>query len=401
MAEFHYKARDASGAVKSGMVDAPSRSAAASQLRSRGLIVTGVKSLDVETKESVRFDLAAFLPVRSLDIELSLQQLSVMIKGGMPLVSALSGLVEQSSRQSMAGVWRKVIRNIQSGKSLSDSMRREKPFPEYVIQLVQVGERTGELAPVLQRAVGTMKARRKGIQEVGSALIYPVLVVLVAICVTLYMVLYLVPRLEVYLQSLGKDMPTMTKNLVLISSLARQYYPVAGIALCGMAVFLVVFLRNKEGRMAFDRFILMVPLIGRLLKTWETTTFARSLSVMLGSGITLIDGLGTVEKLLANRFIAKTVNLARSRIVQGDNFADAIGERNAFMPMLMKMVSVGQQSGDLKEVLRQVADFHQDQFESMVRRLNAIITPVLTIGIGVVVGYVYIAFFVALLAAGS
>lgn len=122
---------------------------------------------------------------------------------------------------------------------------------------------------------------------------------------------------------------------------------------------------------------------------------------MLGSGITLIDGLGTVEKLLYNRFTAKTVNNTRTSIIQGGNFADAIDVGNAFSPMLKKMVAVGQQSGDLKGVLEEVADFHEYQFQAFVRRLNAILTPALTIGVGAIVGYVYIAFFVALLAAGN
>ncbi len=133
----------------------------------------------------------------------------------------------------------------------------------------------------------------------------------------------------------------------------------------------------------------------------KTSTFARSLSVMLESGITLIDGLGTVEKLLYNRFTAKTVNNARASIIQGGNFADAIDIGNAFAPMLKKMVSVGQQSGDLKGVLEEVAEFHEAQFHTSIKRLNSILTPLLTIGIGGVVGYVYISFFVALLAAGQ
>ena len=153
--------------------------------------------------------------------------------------------------------------------------------------------------------------------------------------------------------------------------------------------------------MWIDRNILRIPIVGTLFKLCETSTFARSLSVMLESGITLIDGLGTVEKLLYNRFTAKTVNNTRTSIIQGGNFADAIDVGNAFAPMLKKMVSVGQQSGDLKGVLEEVADFHEAQFHTSVKRLNSILTPLLTIGIGGVVGYVYISFFVALLAAGN
>ncbi len=401
MAEFQYKARDSNGGARSGVVDATNRSAAASQLRSRGLIVIGVDLVIKQTKPKFGFAIWDYLPPRAVDVELSLQQLSMMVKGGMPLLMALHSLVDQAPRKSLAAIWEKIVKQIQSGDSLSTAMKQHKFFPEFTIQLVKVGEKTGELPPVLERAVTTMRNRRRGFQEVASALVYPMLVVLVAIGVTIYMIVYLIPRLEVYLQSLGKNMPTMTQNLVNTSVWLRQYYAVVVIIACGALVFALVAYRSKDGRMWLDRNALRIPIIGKLFKLNETSMFARSLSVMLGSGITLIDGLGTVEKLLYNRFTAKTVNDTRATIIQGGNFADAIGEANAFSPMLKKMVAVGQQSGDLKGVLEEVADFHEDQLHSAIRRLNAVLTPALTIGVGGIVGYVYIAFFVALLAAGN
>lgn len=401
MAEFRYKARDATGVARSGTVDANNRSAAASQLRSRGLIVIGVDPIFQRSKTRPGFDFSRWLKPRAIDIELSLQQLAMMAKGGMPLLTSLVSLAEQAPRKSLGNIWKQVVKDIQTGDSLSGAMAKHRCFPEFVVQLVRVGERTGELPPVLQRGVATMRRRRRGIQEISSALIYPVMVILVAICVTIYMVVYLIPRLEIYLQSLGKNMPAMTQNLVNASAWMRQYYSVVGIVVSGLFVFGLVAYRSKDGRMWLDRVSLQVPLVGRLFKLCETSTFARSLSVMLGSGITLIDGLGTVEKLLYNRFTAKTVNDARTKIIQGGNFADAIDEGNAFSPMLKKMIAVGQQSGDLQGVLEEVADFHEDQFQALIRRMNAILTPALTIGVGVIVGYVYIAFFVALLAAGS
>ncbi|MFK7765798.1 MAG: type II secretion system F family protein [Mariniblastus sp.] len=401
MAEFRYKARDASGGARSGVVDATSRSAAASQLRSRGLIVTGVAPIAKATTERAGFDYSKLLRTRAVDVELSLLQLSMMLKGGMPLLTALIALVDQAPRKSLGSNWQNVVKDIQSGDSLSGAMSKHNCFPDFVVQLVRVGERTGELPPVLGRAVATMRQRRRGTQEVSSALIYPLLVVVVAICVTAYMVVYLIPRLEIYLQSLGKNMPAMTQNLVDASAWMRQYYAAAGIIACGLFVFSLVAYRSKDGRMWIDRVALRIPLIGNLFKLCETSTFARSLSVMLGSGITLIDGLGTVEKLLYNRFTAKTVNDARTKIIQGGNFADAIDVGDSFSPMLTKMIAVGQQSGDLRGVLEEVADFHEDQFQAAIRRLNSLLTPALTIGVGAIVGYVYIAFFVALLAAGS
>ena len=401
MPEFRYKARDATGGPRVGVVDATSRSAAASLLRSRGLIVIGVAPINAPVESNLKLDLSQYLRPRAVDVELSLQQLSMMLKGGMPLLSGLIALTDEAPRKSLGKIWKLIVKSIQSGDSLSQAMSKHRCFPEFTIQLIRVGERTGELPPVLERAVATMRSRRRGIQEFSSALVYPLLVLLIAVGVTAYMVVYLIPRLEIYLQSLGKNMPAMTQRLVDTSSFMRQYYPLVGIILIGIAVFSITAYRSKEGRMWIDRNALRIPIAGTLFKLCETSTFARSLSVMLESGITLIDGLGTVEKLLYNRFTAKTVNNARASIIQGGNFADAIDLGNAFAPMLKKMVSVGQQSGDLKGVLEEVADFHEAQFHTSVKRLNSILTPLLTIGIGGVVGYVYISFFVALLAAGN
>ena len=222
MAEFRYKARDATGAARSGTVDANNRSAAASQLRSRGLIVIGVDPMIQRSQKGTSFDFSKWLRPRAIDIELSLQQLAMMAKGGMPLLTSLVSLAEQAPRQSLGNIWRQIVKDIQAGDSLSGAMGKHRCFPDFVVQLVRVGERTGELPPVLERGVATMRRRRRRIQEVSSALIYPVMVVVVAICVTVYMVVYLIPRLEIYLQSLGKNMPAMTQNLVNVSGWMRQ-----------------------------------------------------------------------------------------------------------------------------------------------------------------------------------
>ena len=402
MAEFRYKARDASGVTTSGTILASTRSVAASQLRSRGLIVVGMERIEKAVKNPVvPIDLSGWLPPRSSDVELSLQQLAMMLRGGMTLISALNALSEQASRKSLATIWQQVVGSIQSGVNLSTAMSDHRCFPDFVLQMIRVGERTGELVPVLQRSVETMKNQRFRRQEVVSTLIYPVLVIAVAVGVTIYMIAYLIPRLELYLQSLSKDMPAMTRRLVDLSTWLRDSYALLGILGTTLVVFLMVLYHSAEGRLWVDRLLLRLPVIGRLFSMSETSTFARSLSMMLGSGITLVDGLGTVHKLLYNRHAAQSVLRSRDKIIQGSTFSDALDDRGTFSPMLKKMVAVGQQSGDMQSVLREVAEYQDAQLAALVRRLNAMVTPILTIGVGIVVGYVYIAFFVALLAAGS
>ena len=179
MPEFRYKARDATGGPRVGVVDATSRSAAASLLRSRGLIVIGVAPVSEPVESNLKLDLSQYLPPRAVAVELSLQQLSMMLKGGMPLLSGLIALTDEAPRKSLGKIWKLIVNNIQSGDSLSQAMSKHRCFPEFTIQLIRVGERTGELPPVLERAVTTMRSRRRGIQEFSSALVYPLLVLLI------------------------------------------------------------------------------------------------------------------------------------------------------------------------------------------------------------------------------
>jgi type IV pilus assembly protein PilC len=227
------------------------------------------------------------------------------------------------------------------------------------------------------------------------------LVIAMAVGVTMYMVVYLIPKLELYLQSLGKDIPPMTQYLLNGSIWLREnYLPLTGVLL-GLLLIPVILYATRDGRLWIDRFALYVPLVGSLMRLADTAAFSRSLSLLLANGVTLIEALNIVENLVYNRFSATIVTDARAKIIQGSNFANALDHRRAFTPMLKQMVAIGEQSGNLESVLSETAAFHEQQFLAIMRRLNALLTPVLTILIGVVVGYVYIAFFVALFAAAG
>jgi type IV pilus assembly protein PilC len=207
--------------------------------------------------------------------------------------------------------------------------------------------------------------------------------------------------LEIYLQSLGKEMPAMTQNLMDGSFWLRQNIIYVCEILAVAAVTLIAIYRTNKGRFEIDRWALRIPLFGKLLRLRENISFARSVSMMLKSGITLTEALGTVVQMTDNHYMNRTINLARTKIVQGSNLTDALNDRFAFTPMLQQMVAVGQQSGELETVLAEVAELHESQFKTTVKRLNSILAPLMTFFIGGIVGYVYIAFFVALFSAGT
>ena len=399
MAAFQYKAKDATGETKTGVIEAPSRNSATNQLRERGWTVVDVENRNSEATEPNR-SLIRF-GVKSVHVETSLQQLSLMLRSGMTLLSSLQSLISQAPSSAMAETWSDVSQKVQSGQSLSEAMTDKRCFPDFAIRLVAVGENTGNLEGVLTRAAKTMREKRNAREEFWSATIYPILILTLSVMVTMYMVVYLIPKLEIYLQSLGKQMPQMTQNLMDASGWLRANLASLAIVVLAIGVFCTIVYTSREGRRFIDYFLLKIPVFGRLLRLVETSSFARTLSMMLRSGITLTDALGTSKNLVRNRHLAGIVENARERIIQGSNLIEALEEKNGFTPMLRQMVSVGQQSGELEGVLSEVAQLHDNQAKTIIKRLNSLFTPAVTIVIGGVVGYVYIAFFVALFAAGA
>lgn len=406
MPNFEFNARDAGGGQQTGVIQADSMTAVVDQLRSRGWLIVNVQPQRDSGggRAGLSTDLLAKLPFagpRSVHVELSLQQIAVMLRGGLTLLSALTTVAEQAGRASMRRVWSKVIDDVQEGISLSEAMSRGRCFPDYVVRLVRVGEQTGVLESVLTRGAQMMQARREAKRDMMTAMAYPAVVAFAAFGVTAYMVVYLIPKLGNFLRSIGKELPAMTQMLVDVADFVQAYglYILGGIV--AAAVAFALFYMSDFGRLCVDRLVLRVPVVGKVFRVSGTTTFSQSLSTLLRSGVSVLDSLVTVEQMHYNRHLAAQVQQARENIMQGGSLADSLTVKGAYMPLLVSMTAVGEESGSLDDVMEEVAEFHQAQLRSVIRNLSAWATPVVTVVVGGVVGFVYIAFFMALFAAGA
>ena len=342
-----------------------------------------------------------WLPPRSLDIEMSLQQMAVMLRSGLTLLATLKTLGEHSQRPAMRRVWDDVARRIQQGASLGEAMSSHARFGFMVLQLVRVGEQTGTLDKVVARAAEALERRRVLRTQLLTALTYPIIVLAAAIGVTAYMVVSVIPQLRIFLTALGRRLPPITQRLLDISEYVVNYGLQWSIVLLALTVGFIALYLWPAGRLVIDRWLLRVPIIGRLLRVAVTAQFAHALGVMLESGITLVEALRTVEQLHRNRHIALLVREARDAVIRGAGLADPLGAGHAFMPMLPRMVAVGEAAGTLDEVLGEVAKFHESQMQLAIRRLSALVEPVIVVVVGGIVGFVYIAFFVAMFAAAG
>jgi type IV pilus assembly protein PilC len=404
MPSFAYTARDGAGRPQQGTVDAATATAVVDELRVRGWLVLDIREdLPPPAEEGILSLLSPsqWLPARSIDIELSLRQMAVMLRSGLTLLGALTGVAENAQRRSLARMWSEVASRIQEGSSLADAMQQHRRFSPMLVQLVRVGEETGELEPVLTRAADILEHRRLLLMSILTAMTYPAIVLLAAIGVSVFMIVSLIPKLEKFLSTIGRRLPPITRLLLDISRYAQEYglYVLLGIGV--LIVAGIVLYCWPPGRLWIDRFVLRVPLVGGILRLAGTVSFASGLAALLRSGITLLEGLRTVERLQRNRHLSQQVAAAREAVIRGGNLTLPLQTRHAFMPMLSRMVAVGEAAGTLDEVLDEVAKFYESQLQATIRRLSVIIEPVIIVVVGGIVGFVYIAFFMALFAAGG
>jgi len=404
MPTFAFTARDTAGTTQRGMLEADGPSAVAQELRDRGWFVLDVRTQAARGSTGPTLASLApnqWLPARSVDVELSLRQIAVMLRSGLTLLESLANAVEQARRPAMARIWQDVAERIQEGSSLADAMAEHSRFSPMVIHLVRVGEQTGNLEPVLTRAADALEHRRQLLATTLTALAYPCVVVVAAIGVAGFMTVSVIPKLQQFLATIGRRLPAMTQLLLDVAGAIQAYGLYVAIGLVAAVGAGVAMYFWPPGRYWIDRAALRIPLAGNLFRLAGTVSFARALSALLESGITLLEGLRTIERLQGNRYLAELVSAARVSVMQGGSLAPRLLTPGGFMPMLGRMVAVGESAGTLDEVLDEVARFHEDLLQRTIKRLSVIIEPVIIIVVGGIVGFVYIAFFMALFAAGG
>ena len=400
MACYRYRARDGSGNSREGRLEAPSAAALAQRLRADGLLVFSVEEDgDAWDREGLppRFHPAWLLPTASLDLELGFRQISSMLRGGVSLTLALQTVAAQSRRPRAARAWLFLLGRIRAGESLSAAMDAlPRIFREEIVQLVRVGEHSGELDSAFARAADQLAARRDVRALVANALVYPCLTLLLAVGVSVFLVVSVIPRIATFLRSGNTALPPLTQALMDVSGWIRAHglAVLAGLAAAAAAAWLVRL--HPRGREAEDAFLLHVPVTGKILRTSGTAVFARVMSMLLESGVTLLDALRVSTRVLPNRRLARRIDSARDGVMRGEPLSAVLARAPEFLPMLPRMAAVAETTGSLGEAFGEVARFHETLLAISVKRLSAVIEPVTILVTGAIVGFVYVSFFLAL-----
>jgi type IV pilus assembly protein PilC len=340
-------------------------------------------------------------PARPYDVEQGLRQMAVMLRSGLTLLESLQTVAEQAERSAAAAMWAGVAQRIQRGASLSEALAEHPRFDRLLRRLVEVGERTGTLEPIFERAAQAQESRRTLMKQVLTALTYPAIVTVAALGISVFLVVVVIPKLQRFLTSMNRSLPWMTQALVDVSTWLRVNGPALLILAVSLTAAAWVVYRWEPGRLALDRSLLRLPVLGRVFKLAGTALIARNLALLIRSGITIAEAMTTAATLPRNRYAARSLDEARQRLIDGGDLAGGLRRSAAFTPMLARMSAVGESAGTLEEVLEEVARFHEQSLESAIRVLAALVEPAIIAVVGGIVGFVYVSFFMALFAAGG
>jgi len=383
---FGYVAKDSAGAKLSGVLEAGDQHEAISVLHKKGLIVISVreeKAKKVKEKGAKLDDLVIFS-----------RQLATMVESGITLVQALHILSEQSENKTLAGVTLSIREDIEGGSSLHEAMgRHPKIFSNLYINMVKAGETSGLLDEILDRLATYLEKSAALQRKVKSSLIYPAVVITMAILITLVLLIKVVPTFQGIFATLGGTLPLPTQILIGISNTLRRFFFVFLIVFIVGVIVFKKFIDTPKGRHWFDQRTLKVPVFGPLMRKVVVAKFSRTLATLVKSGVPILNALEIVGKTAGNVVVEEAVNNARESIREGEPIADPLAKSGVFPPMVVRMISVGEQTGQLEKMLNKIADFYDEQVDAAVSGLTSMIEPLVIGFLGIIIGGIVIALF--------
>ncbi len=399
MGLYDYKALSPQGKPQKGIVEAENAKVARQKLKKQGLMVTEIFEKTVARQAQQSGGIPFFGGRASVkDIAMVTRQLASLIKANIPLVEALSALVEQLDKPTIKVALSAVRQDVNEGLSFAKAMSKHpKIFDNIFINMIEAGESSGTLGLVLIKLADLKEAQMRLRSKVQSGMMYPCLMMVVAVFLLVAIFTFVIPKLTKVFDSMHKAVPLTTKILMVISdTLVNWWFVIAGVIILVIVLF-TRFINSKNGAPKWDAFKLRVPLFGPLIRMVAVTRFAGTMSTLLGSGVPILSAMSIAEKLVGNIPIARAVAQARENITEGQSIADPLRRSGQFPPLVIHMIAIGEKTGELPSMLKNVADSYEEQVNTRIEGLTALLEPLMIIGMGGVVGFIVMSIFVPLL----
>jgi type IV pilus assembly protein PilC len=391
MPVFLWEGQTRKGEKKKGEIEAANEAALRGILRRQGLT-----SITVKQKPK---NLSEYLPflkqkVKEKEVVIFARIFATMINAGLPLIQCLDLLAQQEQNKTFALIITAIKEDIEGGSTLSDALRKyPKIFDDLFVNLVAAGESGGILDVILQRLSNYMEKAMKLKSKVKGAMTYPASVLVISIAVVSLLLIKVIPTFQKMFEGFGGELPGPTQFLITLSAYAQKYFLVAIIALAIAVYAFRRYYKTEKGTLLIDGLILKSPVFGPLLKKVAVARFTRTMSTMMTSGVPILEGLAIVSKTAGNKIVENALIRVRKSISEGKTIAEPLLETGIFPPMVVQMIAVGEATGALDAMLSKIADFYDDEVDTAVDAMTALLEPFMMVFLGGVVGGMIIAMY--------
>lgn len=388
MTEYVWRARSVAGEIQTGEMQAENEGAVVGQLRRNRLIVLSVKPKPKE----LSFSFGERVGIK--DIVIFTRQFATMINAGLPLVQSLDILSQQTEKKGFAGRIKQVLTDVEAGNTLADAMRRHpKHFSELYVNMVAAGEVGGILDVILLRLAEYLEKAEKLRRRVKGAMFYPATVLGFSSIAIAVLLIFVIPTFAGFFTGAGVPLPLPTRIVIGASQFLLSWWWACALG-AGLVIYLIRQWKATEaGGIAFDRFLLKVPILGNVVRKSSIARFARTLGTLTASGVPILEGLEITAKTSGNKVVESALMQSRVSIAGGDTISDPLRKSDVFPPMVVQMVNVGEQTGGLDEMLTKVADFYDSEVDSAVDAMTSVLEPIMIVFLGVVVGGMVVAMY--------
>jgi type IV pilus assembly protein PilC len=395
MALFRYKARALNGAVLEAVIDAVDQRSATDQLKGQKLMIMEISEEKTNPLIALIKKINPLKPsVGSKELVLFSRQFSTLVTAGVPIVQGLSILIDQAESPLFKKTLAQVRADIEQGISITDAMRKHpEAFSELYVSMIKAGEVGGILDAILERLSAYLESAEALKGKVKGAMVYPAVISSIMVLITVFLLIFVIPTFKSIFDSFGAELPLPTRVLIGLSNLLRKYFYMLFI-IPGAAYFgFDRFRKTEKGAMTLDTYALKIPVMGLMLKKVAIAKFSRTLGTLIKSGVPILQALDTVGKTSGNKLIEKAIGTARESIKEGERMAEPLRRTKVFPPMVIQMIAIGEETGNLDTMLNKIADFYDQEVDVAVKGLMSMIEPLIMVVMGIVVGAIVIAMF--------
>jgi type IV pilus assembly protein PilC len=391
MPKYAWEGRVPQGGFRKGELEGPNETAVRAYLRQQQIIPTKITAMGKELKITLPF---LKKKVKKKSLAIFTRQLATMIDAGLPLVQSLDILAQQEESEIFQEIIRTIKNEVESGATLAAALQRHpRVFDNMYVNLVVAAEEAGTLDVILGRLATHIEKMEALKKKIKSAMVYPAMIVTVAIGVTIVLMVFVVPVFEKLFAGMGSTLPLPTQIVVNISRLFKSYLPIFIVLAIVAVILLNRYYKTEQGRRKIDALLLKTPIFGELIRKVSVSRFARTLATLVTSGVPILDSLNIVAGASGNKIVEEAILKGRTSIAEGQTISQPLTESGVFPMMVTQMIAVGETTGSLELMLTKVADFYDDEVDVAVATLSSMLEPILMIFLGVIVGGLVIAMY--------